>query len=42
MNIIGITISEGIIENDNINISNLSPGIYFLKAGNKVYKFVKM
>jgi hypothetical protein len=26
---------------DRIDISFLSPGIYFLKAGNKVYKFVK-
>ena len=34
---------EGIVPNGNkIDISSLSSGVYFLKAGDKVYKFVKI
>jgi hypothetical protein len=41
---LGIAVSTaggGIKEGGRIDISNLSPGIYFIKIGNRVEKFVK-
>jgi hypothetical protein len=42
---LGINVSPaggGIKEGGIINITNLAPGIYFIKIGNKIVKFVKM
>ncbi|MGA2298639.1 MAG: aryl-sulfate sulfotransferase [FCB group bacterium] len=41
ISLMGETISEGIIKYDNIEISNLCPGFYFLKIGNEMIKFIK-
>jgi hypothetical protein len=40
-NIRGTTVSEGILKNDYIDISNLSPGSYFVKIGNNLIRFIK-
>jgi hypothetical protein len=37
-----ITVVNGHASSMQVDVSNLSPGLYFLKIGNKVEKFVKI
>ncbi|MGA2298169.1 MAG: T9SS type A sorting domain-containing protein, partial [FCB group bacterium] len=41
INMQGITLLEGIIVSDNIEISYLCPGAYFVKIGNDLIRFIK-
>ncbi|MGA2298350.1 MAG: T9SS type A sorting domain-containing protein [FCB group bacterium] len=38
----GIKVLEQIDDGKKIDVHSLSPGVYFLKAGDKVYKFIKL
>lgn len=40
-NVTGMHILSGILNTDNINVSNLSKGIYLIKIGNSTVKFIK-
>ena len=40
-NITGMQILSGILNAEEINVSNLSKGIYLIKIGNSTVKFIK-